>query len=334
MKDQVAAEAAACIALARDGWRPAGELLLVCTADEEAGARLGAQWLCEEHPEKVRADMVINEGGGVLFEHGGRRFYPLAVGEKGVFRFRLRARGLAGHGSVPALGDNALLKLAPLLERVRSEQPSAEVNETGVAFLEGVLGQPVEPNAEGVATALARLRALSPEAAAFVADPMLGVTLVPTMAAASPKDNVIPGSAEVLVDCRAPVGFGRDEVRERIEGALQLSDHPDVELEFVDSVVGNDSPLGTPLAAAIDAWVGANDPGATVVPIQMAGFSDSHWWRRAFGAETTVYGFAPQRDMTVAEATPLVHSADERIKASDVELGARFFADMARSLLG
>jgi acetylornithine deacetylase/succinyl-diaminopimelate desuccinylase-like protein len=334
MKDQVAAEAAASIALARDGWRPAGELLLVCTADEEAGARIGAQWLCEEHPEKVRADMVINEGGGVVFEHGGRRFYPLAVGEKGVFRFHLRARGLAGHGSVPALGDNALLKLAPLLQRLRSEQPPAEVNETGVAFLEGVLGDPVEPTTPGMAAALERFREHSPAAAELVADPMLAVTLVPTMAAASPKDNVIPGSAEVLVDCRAPVGLGRDEVRERIEGALRLSEHPDVGLEFADSVVGNDSPLDTPLAAAIEDWVAANDPGATVVPIVMAGFSDSHWWRRAFGAETTVYGFSPQRDMTVAEATPLVHSADERIKASDVELAARFFADMARSLLG
>jgi acetylornithine deacetylase/succinyl-diaminopimelate desuccinylase-like protein len=333
MKDQVAAEAAACIALAREGWRPAGELLFVCTADEEAGAAVGAQWLCEEHPQKVRADMVINEGGGVAFEHDGRRFYPLAVGEKGVFRFRLRARGLAGHGSVPALGDNALLKLAPLLERLRSEQPPAEVNETGVAFLEGVLGDAVEASPSAVAAALDRLRALSPVTAAYVADPMLSVTLVPTMAAASPKDNVIPGSAHVTVDCRAPVGMGRDEVRERAVEVLRLEEHPDVELEFADEVIGNDSPLETPLAEAITDWVAANDPGAGVVPIVMAGFSDSHWWRRAFGSDVTVYGFSPQRDMTVAEATPLVHSADERIKASDMEFAARFFADIARDVL-
>jgi len=333
MKDQVAAEAAACIALAREGWRPAGELLFVCTADEEAGAAIGAHWLCEEHPQKVRADMVVNEGGGVALEHGGRRFYPLAVGEKGVFRFRLRARGLAGHGSVPALGDNALLKLAPLLERLRSEQPPAEVNETGVAFLEGVLGEVVEASPSAVAAALDRLRELSPVTAGYVADPMLSVTLVPTMAAASPKDNVIPGSAHVTVDCRAPVGMGRDEVRERAVEVLRLEEHPGVELEFADEVIGNDSPLETPLAEAITDWVAANDPGAGVVPIVMAGFSDSHWWRRAFGSDVTVYGFCPQRDMTVAEATPLVHSADERIKASDMEFAARFFADIAREVL-
>jgi acetylornithine deacetylase/succinyl-diaminopimelate desuccinylase-like protein len=106
-----------------------------------------------------------------------------------------------------------------------------------------------------------------------------------------------------------------------------------VELEFADEVIGNDSPIDTPLASAITDWVAANDPGAAVVPIVMAGFSDSHWWRRAFGSDVTVYGFSPQRDMTVAEATPLVHSADERIKASDMEFAARFFADIARDLL-
>ena len=65
------------------------------------GAAAGAQWLCEEHPEAVRSDLVVNEGGGASFELGGRRFYTLCVGEKGVNRFRLRARGRAGHASVP-----------------------------------------------------------------------------------------------------------------------------------------------------------------------------------------------------------------------------------------
>ena len=51
MKGQVAAEAAAAIALCEEGWRPAaGELMLVFTADEETGADYGAQWLCAHTP--------------------------------------------------------------------------------------------------------------------------------------------------------------------------------------------------------------------------------------------------------------------------------------------
>jgi acetylornithine deacetylase/succinyl-diaminopimelate desuccinylase-like protein len=332
MKDQVAAEAAACVSLAREGWRPAGELLFVCTADEEAGALVGAKWLCEEHPEKVRADYVINEGGGPCFEIEGRRLYTLCVGEKGVWRFRLRTHGKAGHGSVPSLGDNALLKLAPLLERLR-EQPPPEATEAGIAFLEGVLERGLGDAGPGeLAAALDEVRERAPLLAAYLAEPMLGVTLVPTMASASVKDNVIPAKAEVLVDCRVPPGIGEQGVRERLqsffEGHLR-----DAEIEFTENVTGNASAADTPLADSIAEWVAVNDPGASVVPIVMPGFSDSHWWRRAFGAEATVYGFSPQRDMTLFESSPLVHSADERIKVSDVELAARFFSDITRTVL-
>jgi len=101
MKGQVAAEVAACIALGESGWRPAGELLLVLTADEEVGGGLGAHWLCDQHPDKVRADFIVNEGGGESVDLGGRRLYVLSVGEKGIFRMKLRAHGRAGHASVP-----------------------------------------------------------------------------------------------------------------------------------------------------------------------------------------------------------------------------------------
>src|SRR6266513_988389 len=76
MKSQVAAEVAAAASLAREGWRPAaGELMVVAVADEETGGGLGARWLTTTHPEKVRCDLLINEGGGAVFEYAGRRRY-------------------------------------------------------------------------------------------------------------------------------------------------------------------------------------------------------------------------------------------------------------------
>ena len=126
MKSQVAAELGAVLALVDEGWRPeAGELKLVFTADEERGARHGAQWLCAEHPEHVRADLVVNEGAGELIRHGDRRVYGVGVAEKGVFRFTLGTSGRTGHASVPRIGDNALVKMAPVLERARGRPPRA-----------------------------------------------------------------------------------------------------------------------------------------------------------------------------------------------------------------
>jgi len=332
MKGQVAAEVAAAASLGRDGWRPKrGELLIAAVADEETGGRLGARWLCSEHTEKVRADFVVNEGGGTAFELDGRRHYPLCVGEKGVFRFKLRTRGRAGHASVPGLGDNALLKLAPLLARL-SQQPPVEPTPEGLAFLGALIGEDLtgaEP--EAIEAALVRLRAMSETVATYLAEPMLRVTMTPTRAEASLKANVIPAKAEVLVDTRVPPGLGEEHVRERVS-ALLGEGLPDYEVEFTEKDVGNSSGGEGTLADAIAAWVDDADPGARVVPIVMPGFSDSNWFRRAF-PEATVYGFCPQREMLLEDADPLIHGADERIKATDLEFAARFFRDVAMRVL-
>src|SRR3954452_9206030 len=117
MKDQVACEVAAAIALADDGWRPeSGELMVIVTADEEAGATVGAKWLCEQHPDVVRCDYIVNEGGGQLLTANGKRVYGVCVGGEGVFRFTLTAHGRAGQASIPRVGDNALVNLARVIQ--------------------------------------------------------------------------------------------------------------------------------------------------------------------------------------------------------------------------
>jgi acetylornithine deacetylase/succinyl-diaminopimelate desuccinylase-like protein len=329
MKGQVAAEVAAAASLGSGGWRPArGELLVVITADEEAGARHGAKWLCEERPDLVRSDFVVNEGGGVAVEGAAGRLYTVAVGEKGVFRLTVRARGRAGHGSLPRIGENALLKLGPALERLAS-QPAPEPTPEGIAFLETMLGEDFAHDGASLAAALSRLRAADPAAAAFIAEPILGVTLTPTMSHASEKENVIPSQAELFVDCRVPPGFGEDEVRERAEAVLGDGDW---EIEFASRIVGNRSGADTELWRAIEDWVAEADPGAGLVPMVMPGFSDSHWFRKAFDA--TVYGFCPHNAWSLGRYAPLIHGADERAPVADLELAARFFADLPPRLLG
>lgn len=336
MKGQVAAEVAAAASLGRDGWRPSrGELLIAAVADEETGGSLGARWLCSEHRDKVRSDFVINEGGGGAFEVSGKRFYPLCLGEKGVFRFKVKTAGEAGHASIPAMGDNALLKLAPLLARL-AQQPELEPTPEGVAFLGALVGEDLNGAGAGagaIEAALAQLRSASPLIAAYLAEPMLRVTLTPTMASASRKINVIPAHAELKVDCRVPPGLGEADVLERLESVLGGEGLPEHEIEFTEHDMGNRSEPTGELADAITSWIDETDPGSQVVPIVMPGFSDSNWFRGAF-PEATVYGFCPQRDMLLEETDPLIHGADERIKASDMEYAARFFRDVSVAMLG
>jgi acetylornithine deacetylase/succinyl-diaminopimelate desuccinylase-like protein len=328
MKGQVASEVAACLALGESGWRPAsGELLLVITADEEVGGALGAGWLCEQHPDKVRADFVVNEGGGDRIEVGGRRAYTLSVGEKGIFRMRLRAHGQAGHASVPRIGENALLKLARYIAAL-SDQPEPEATPVGEALLEALLGEPFTGE-EGVKGGLERLRAEQPLIADFLAEPMLSVTLTPTIAEGGKKANVIPSEAEVLIDCRVPPGYGEEEALAALRALIGEDDYT---VEFSEAVVGNSSPLDSPLRDAIEGWLGKVDPGAGIAPIVMPGFSDSNPFRTAF-PDAVVYGFCPHREIGLIEGAPLIHGADEQVPVSDVELSAGFFYELARRML-
>ena len=331
MKSQVAAEIAAAISLAREGWRPArGELLICAVVDEETGGALGAQWITETHPDKVRCDYLVNEGGGPFFEYAGARLYGVCCAEKGVFRFRLVTDGVAGHASLPKMGDNALLKLAPLLERLGARQPSYAITDVPAAFLRGLGEDP-----DDAAGAVARLQQADPRLATMF-EPMLGVTFTPTRASASQKVNVIPSRAEIHVDCRVPPGLGEAEVRRAIVEVLGTGDDgggTNFQVEFTEQVVGNGSPADSPLRDAIDAWIAGNDPGAVTVPVILPGFTDSRWFRKAF-PDCVAYGFFPHRHQSLLEAAPLVHGADERIDVRDLGYAARFYADLARTLLG
>ena len=322
MKSQVAAEAVAAASLARSGWRPRGCLKLMFVSDEETGGDLGARWLTEEHPDRVRCDMLLNEGGGEVFSYRDRRRYGVCCGEKGIFRFVITARGTAGHASLPRTGDNALLKLAPLLAKLADRQPRFELTEGPAALLRGLGEDPSDPEA-----AVARIAETEPWLLILL-EPMLGVTLTPTMAHASDKINVIPSRATIKVDCRVPPGLGEEAARAAVADVLG-----DVEFEFTETVTGNSSPTESPLMHAIRRWVDANDPGADSVPVLLPGFSDSRWFREAF-PECIAYGFFPQRHMTLLDAAPLVHSANERIDVRDLGFAAGFYADMARELLG
>jgi acetylornithine deacetylase/succinyl-diaminopimelate desuccinylase-like protein len=326
MKSQVAAEAAAGAALARSGWRPAsGSLKLVFVADEETGGDVGARWLCEQHPDKVRCDMLINEGGGTAFEYDGVRRYGVCCAEKGIFRFKLTASGTAGHASLPRTGDNALLKLAPALAKLGAQEPSFELTDAPAELLRALGQDPSDPRG-----ALDRIVAAAPELLLLI-EPMLGVTLSPTMAHASDKINVIPSSAYLKVDCRVPPGLDEEAARRRI--AEVLGDRADdLQIEFTETVTGNQSPVDSPLRDAIGAWIAANDDGAETVPVILPGFSDSRWFREAF-PECIAYGFFPHRHMALLDVAPLVHNADERIDVRDLGFAASFYADLARELL-
>jgi len=322
MKGQVAASAVAIASLAREGFGPAGDLIFVAAADEEVGDGFGLGWLCEEHPDAVRAEYSLNEGAGDRVELGGRPFYLASTAEKMSSPFVLRVRGRSGHASMPGIADNALVKAARLIERLGEFSPEPRLEPEVVALFEAVTGEPPSDAAQVVALA----RAVDPIAAEFV-EPLVGMTVSPTMIGASQTRNVIPALCEVTVDCRLLPGQTQAEAGQIVRDLLGEGDY---ELDWIEGRGGTRSPMEGPLWDAIRSWVAETEPGATVAPICLAGFTDSHWLRAAFG--TVAYGFFPMRYMDPQVATRLVHSADERVRVDDLELGVEFLRYAARAM--
>ncbi len=323
MKGQVAANAVAIASLAREGFRPGGDLVFAACADEEVGDGFGLPWLCEQHPDAVRTDYALNEGAGERMELFGRAFYLCSTAEKMSSPFRLRVHGRAGHASVPGIADNALVKAAPLIERLAAYRPEPQLGPETDAMIQAVAGQRLE-----AAEAL-QLAREADGAVAELLEPLLSLTLSPTIVSASERRNVIPHLCEVIVDCRLLPGQTQAEVEPVLREVLGQGDY---DFEWLEGHGGTRSPLAGPLWDAIEGFVAKTEPEATLLPVSVAGFTDSHWLRDAFG--TVAYGFFPSRAMDAQLAARLIHSADERIAVEDLELAVRCLRHVAVEVTG
>jgi acetylornithine deacetylase/succinyl-diaminopimelate desuccinylase-like protein len=312
MKSHVAAAAVAMATLAREGFVPEGDVVFVASADEEVGEDFGLSWLCANHPDAIRADYCVNEGGGDRLTIGGRPAYLCGTAEKMSSPFLLRVHGRSGHASMPGIADNALVRAARLIGRLADYRPKTHLLPEAEAFLDLV--------------GTTDLEQLDPPLRAIV-EPMLAHSISPTIIEASKQRNVIPARCDLVCDCRLLPGETQAEAEAEIRAALGEDNY---ELIWLEGVGGTASPLHTPLWRAIESFVHAEEAGAVLAPVVLAGFTDSHFMREAFG--TVCYGFFPMRAMDSEVAAALIHSADERISVDDLELGTRFLMHVARTL--
>mgnify|MGYP005838734503 CR=1 FL=1 len=343
MKNQVAAEAVALARLARDHADLAGTVVYVASADEEDGTHCGVRWLCEHRPDRVRCDFFVNEGmGGLWLPVDGRKVFLLAVGEKAFAQFRLRTRGVGGHGSVPQKERSAVLDLARAVVALGLHDPPAIVSPATAGFIDALTGGDGALAADGLAerlkdpatarAAARELRAADPEVAGLI-EPLLGATFTPTVLEAGQAVNVIPTHAEAAVDCRIVPGMTPEAARAVVAGVLDPLGI-DWELEWIDATEPNASPAVSPLSESIMRVLRRDVPDARLAPMCSASFTDSRWVREAF-PECVAYGFAPflSEDLR-AMAGGRDHMPDERIRVEDVTYQALFFERLARDLLG
>lgn len=318
--------------LARDGFRPAGDLIYVAVADEEALGTHGAEWLCRHAADEVNGDYVITESGGFPREaDDGVTRLPVVVGEKGAFWCVLGVRGTPGHGSQPLRTDNALVKAAELVRRIDEYRPQAQLHEAWTRFIEG-MGLPPELTEPLLDPAqVDRFCEEHPHLGlARQAHACTHTTLAPTVMRGGSKINVIPDRVELEVDIRSLPGWDATDVRGMLDEVVgDLAD--DVTVEFHSEEEATTSPIDTPLWDALQRVSRIFYPGARTVPCLTVGATDARFHRRL---GSVAYGFGlHSRAIRFDEYRAMFHGIDERVDVESMRLSTELWIVLARDFL-
>ncbi|MEZ5124871.1 MAG: M20/M25/M40 family metallo-hydrolase [Thermoleophilia bacterium] len=338
MKNMVAAEAVALVRLARaaaTGDRLRGDLIVASTADEESGDFCGAKWLTEQHPDLVRCDYVLNEGGFEMLHVGDRRLYTIHAGEKGYANSRIVVHGHGGHGSMPQHERSVAHAVARVVKAIEEYDPEVLTTRTPVELIDyHVRDADLRRRLMDPATARDAVRELAvtnPDVARLI-EPQLGLTFATTnITVGHGAVNVIPGRGEIIVDCRVLPGQTPDDVRREFEAALK-GVAADWEFDCFCFTGANQSPPTSALRDAIGATMAELVPDGDVICENSAGFTDCTHFRAAF-PDTVCYGFTPFVEETAAAITPRFHGRDERISVADLVFQTIFIERTARQLL-
>ncbi|MGH3566172.1 MAG: M20/M25/M40 family metallo-hydrolase [Pseudonocardia sp.] len=320
MKDMVAMTIAVARRFKREGVVPPRDIVFAFLADEEAGGKYGAGWLVEHRPDLFEGcTEAVGEVGGFSLTVGeDQRVYLIETAEKGIAWMRLRARGKPGHGSF-LHEDNAVTKVAEAVAKLGNHTFPLVLTDTVRAFLDQMSGltglEFPEDDLEG---SLRKLGPLSRIVGATIRD-----TANPTMLNAGYKANVIPSTAEAVVDCRVLPG--------RQEAFLAEVDEilgPDVSREWVTELPPVETPFEGPLVEAMAAALRTEDPGARTIPYMLSGGTDAKHFARLGMA---CFGFAPLRLPPDLDFASLFHGIDERVPVDALRFGTRVLDTFLRS---
>jgi acetylornithine deacetylase/succinyl-diaminopimelate desuccinylase-like protein len=312
MKDMLAMTIAVARRFRREGVIPPRDLVFAFLADEEAGGLHGAHWLVEHRPDLFEGctEAISEVGGFSLTVREGRRLYLIETAEKGIAWMRLRARARAGHGSM-VHEDNAVTALCDAVARLGNHRFPLVMTDAVQEFLTAVGEETgLDFSGDDLDGAVAKLGGLARIVGATLRD-----TANPTMLDAGYKANVIPSTAEAVVDCR--VLPGRQAAFEREVDELL---GPDVTREWVVNLPPVQTTFDGDLVAAMGAAIQQEDPGARTIPYMLSGGTDAKAFSRL---GMRCFGFAPLRLPPDLDFAALFHGVDERVPIDGLIFGTR-----------
>lgn len=308
--------------------KAAGDLVFAAVADEESGARFGAEPLVANHWDLVGTDYLLTEVAYPTFDGKAGSPVPVSVGEKGAFWSILKTSGTPGHGSAPYQSDNALEKMVEALHGLFNADSPVTITAEWSSFVaaldidDSLKGSLTDPDL--VDDAIERLAATDPLFARY-AHAATRLTVSPNRALGGTKTNTIADKARSELDIRALPGTGRADIDVYLRKAMgSASDH--VEIDPVMDMEATLSPTGTTLWEAIADSVEALEGHRSLIPTTMTVATDARFWR---SRGTVSYGVGLFDDRTTfSEMLALFHGHDERVSVQSVERTTQLYVEI------
>ncbi len=324
MKSQVVCQLLSFIGIHREGILPERDLIFLATADEEASGELGAEYMLEKVEDLRHASFVLSEGGSIL-EEAGVWHGQVAVAEKKVCQFMLRAGGTGGHGSMPH-GDSANDKIIRAANKIISTRLPFKPTKLVTRYLNGLLqGRKIAGKRfSNLKDALRNLRFR-----AFLEnDPLLNAmlrnTVAATMLSAGEKVNVIPTESTACFDARILPEESHEDFLDRMRKIAG----PEVELLLTNRTDSAASPHNTPYFRYIAAAVRATRGAIPVLPFLTTGATDLRHFRNI---GIPAYGFFPIA--LPKEEEMRMHGLNERLSVDNLIEGLRGTERIVRDII-
>jgi acetylornithine deacetylase/succinyl-diaminopimelate desuccinylase-like protein len=321
MKCQVAATAVALATLAREDFRPNGDLMLLLMADEEVGeAGVGSTFLVEELPD-LCPDFIVGEGAGERFVTPDGPVYLLDCGVKASASATLTVRGRSGDASLADAGSSALSELRRLLGRLDEYEPRVRIHDAVRPVLDALGGADASDEER-----LDRARAAHP-ALDRILVALTRSVIHPTIAEVPGPQNAIADRATVTLACIVVPGTTTEDLEVELRDALGDGDY---DLDIVAPKGGLVSSSSTPLRTAIENVLAELDPEARLIPALGYGFSDCDVMREEYGS--VAYGFMPFRHGDPMVNFDTKHGSDERVRVDDLVFQVQSALGIARAI--
>ena len=315
------------------------DVLITCTADEEAGSTDGARWLADHRPDWLQAAGALNECGGVTATVAGMRLYPIMVAEKGFAPYRIQVAGTWGHGSMPR-DENAAVRAAEIVERLAAPGPVritpviARMLVSAADALPGAIGSGLRAIARDELDSSAADRAID-----ALCDPvwsralraLIRDTFSPNVVHAGVKYNVVPGDATIDVDCRMLPGTTDADIVAELERRIGPDLLSACRLERLALGEPIEAPAEGPLWDTLVGTLLDHEPDGVPLPV-MAPFATDAKATALVGTPT--YGFAPFRLEPGEPFLELWHGVDERISLDALRFGLPVLYDVVRRFCG